>query len=334
MKTNALKENQTGDIPTLPLQSFHHLLYDSLMPWLPEHQDILFYRLILSDLIKHPKNSFFGNLLTIFKKRNIAVSSGLIEEWNLFASITLNARSVRLHQSMKHLKVSNSKIMFYRLLVFESVLYSLNHLEQIIEKASETMKLYHVNHWMHIVHDLRHRARDRFEQETTPDDAAILFFTDTGLRMTESEIQILYPDYCRPETLLDSLNNMITDYASLKQNRKAVEQTEQWFEMVYYPGFIQSRKPQAESLSPKPDIKPPGRDRKKSYPEEPGVSGIKANEPDEQEVIGTREARTLLGIGRTKLYAMCEQNELPHFRIGKLIKFYRKELLEYKKEKG
>jgi len=33
-----------------PLQTFHHLVFDSLMPWLPENQEMMLYRVLMTDL--------------------------------------------------------------------------------------------------------------------------------------------------------------------------------------------------------------------------------------------------------------------------------------------
>lgn len=40
------------------------------------------------------------------------------------------------------------------------------------------------------------------------------------------------------------------------------------------------------------------------------------NEPIPEEILTSREARELLKVGRTKLWQMTRQNEIPAYRVG------------------
>jgi excisionase family DNA binding protein len=47
------------------------------------------------------------------------------------------------------------------------------------------------------------------------------------------------------------------------------------------------------------------------------------------DVLTAREAAKLLRIGRNAIYDGCARNEIPHLRIGKLIRFSRPVLVAW-----
>lgn len=324
-----------------PLQTFHHLLYDSLMPWLSENDEPLLYRIILPELLQQ-SNLFFKTLLKIYRRRNLILSPLLKKEWEAYINISLDERAVRIYKSIIAMKVSGDKNFFYQILILQSLKYSQSLLTTLMGEASETMKLFLVNQWMKTIYDLRHRTHQLFAAGQYPDDAIILFFTDLVLRVLESEILHLYRSWCEPASLIDNLNNLTPDHPSLAQNHTAAHTMERWFKTIYFPEFIDRKQPVAEtilSLNREEEEKnweafledfaqyknPPVKEPEKSTGE---VSIPTAAATDA--VIGTREARELLGIGKTKLLQLCKNNEIPHFRIGKLIKFHRSDILKFR----
>jgi excisionase family DNA binding protein len=50
-------------------------------------------------------------------------------------------------------------------------------------------------------------------------------------------------------------------------------------------------------------------------------------ETTSEDVLDAREAMALLRLGRNALYDACGRNEIPHWRIGKLLRFSRSALL-------
>jgi excisionase family DNA binding protein len=50
---------------------------------------------------------------------------------------------------------------------------------------------------------------------------------------------------------------------------------------------------------------------------------------DDGDVLDVRGAMKLLGLGRNAVYDACARNELPHRRIGKLLRFSRGALLRW-----
>jgi hypothetical protein len=52
-------------------------------------------------------------------------------------------------------------------------------------------------------------------------------------------------------------------------------------------------------------------------------------QPIDVDVLDARGAMALLRLGRNALYEACARNEVPHRRIGKLLRFSRVALLEH-----
>ena len=50
---------------------------------------------------------------------------------------------------------------------------------------------------------------------------------------------------------------------------------------------------------------------------------------DTNDVLDAREAMALLKLGRNALYDACGRNQIPHRRVGKLLRFSRAALLAW-----
>ena len=158
----------------LPLQSFHHLLYDSLMPWLPENSDILRYRVLLTDLTEDNHN-FFRTLLAAYKKRKIIPAPLLGKEWELFSSIPLSQRATAIFKSQTPRRVSGTKIFFYYELIFYALSYSESLFILLTDKATNTLSRYLVNQWLKMIADLRQRIRQIYQTIGQYDDTVSCF---------------------------------------------------------------------------------------------------------------------------------------------------------------
>lgn len=47
------------------------------------------------------------------------------------------------------------------------------------------------------------------------------------------------------------------------------------------------------------------------------------------DILGVRQAAAFLGIGQRTVYAMAKAGEIPHFRLGKSLRFSRTALQEW-----
>lgn len=348
MKTSNLNNKErlsTEDLKALqsfdnPLQTFHHILYDSLMPWLPENNDLIRYRIILPDLMK-THNPFFKNLLNICNKRNILLTPDLKKEWKVFTRITLNPRAVKIHNSGIVIKVSSIKIVFYRELILQSLLISESLYLSLMEYPTDTIKRFITNQWLETIQDLRNRIYHCNQVERVPDNITILFFAEIALRVLEREIQWLFPSYCEPVSFYSSKNGTEPGQAAMEQNYPAITTLTHWFKEIYIPEFVTKKKPaEVHSLSLKPteaDILMETLHKPSAQAPSP-VAGT-ANpqvemvpEKETKQIIGTREVRELLGIGKTKLLQLCKDNEIPNFRIGRLYKFEKAKILRYREQ--
>ncbi|MBE0650614.1 MAG: helix-turn-helix domain-containing protein [Bacteroidales bacterium] len=342
METYDLNQHRRNDMPVqgtpatfdVHLQTFHHMLYDSLMPWLPENSAPLRYRVILPELSEESRH-FFKTLLNIFSKRKILLAPLLKREWETFSGTPLYERPLNIYKSLVLMKVSHSQILFYQMLLYQSFLYSQSLFMDLMEKASEPIKRFLTNQWMKTLQDLRHRTHQLFEGKQPTITAIILFFSEMILKVMESEISHLYQSYCQPDSLVNSLNKLSSDHLSLAPNRDAAMALDQWYEEFYFPHYIRHDTPASEASSSESNIsdeKPFEMKQKESGDKQNIRSKPLFREPDtrEPEIIGTREVQQLLGIGKTKLLQMCHQGAIPCFRVGKLFKFRRTEIQEFR----
>lgn len=327
----------------LPLQCFHHLLYDSLMPWLPENSDPLRYRVLLTDLTED-NHHYFRALLAAYKKRKIILPLLLKKEWELFSHIPLNQRATDIFRSLTPRRVSVTKIFFYYELNFYALLYSESLFILLMDKATDTFSRYLVNQWLKIIADLRQRIRQIYQTISQYDDTVILFFTDTALKVLEIEIQQLYEKYCPPVLLMQSFNELKPRTDALEQDETILHAVDEWFKDVYLTQFTGPNKltKTTASLSSSQTESDHSwealmkmqinayRIRQQEEESAPPAAEKEPRTDTEDIVIGSSEVRKILGIGKTKLLQMCNSGDIPNFRIGRVYKFNKSEILAFR----
>jgi excisionase family DNA binding protein len=328
----------------LPLQCFHHLLYDSFMPWLPENSDSLRYRVLLTDLT-NDNHHYFHSLLTAYKKRKIIPPPLLKKEWELFSHISLNQRATDIFKSLMPRRVSGTKIFFYYELNFYALLYSESLFILLMDKATDTLSRYLVNQWLKIIADLRQHIRQIYQTISQYDDTVILFFTDTALKVLEIEIQQLYEKYCPPALLIQSFNELKPRTDALEQDETIIHAVDEWFKDIYLTQFTGPDKPLKTTVSLSSSQTESDHSWEALTKRQTNASRVRQQEEEsappaaEKEprtdtddmVIGSSEVRKILGIGKTKLWQMCTSGEIPHFRIGRLYRFNKSEILAFRK---
>lgn len=47
------------------------------------------------------------------------------------------------------------------------------------------------------------------------------------------------------------------------------------------------------------------------------------------DLVGSKRAAEILSVSKQTIAALCQRRQLPHYKIGKLLKFSRTELLEW-----
>ena len=53
------------------------------------------------------------------------------------------------------------------------------------------------------------------------------------------------------------------------------------------------------------------------------------NEKEENHIMRANEVQKLLKIGKNTLYDLCRQKRIPHRRVGRIIIFVRKRVMEW-----
>lgn len=329
---------------SVALESFHFLLYDSLMPWLPENSDPLRYRLLIDDLTVH-EGRFFQGLLDSFRKRNLKIPSLLKKEWDLFNRISFHPRAINIFQSMTIQHMSQAKIYFYYELVFNALLYSESYFLSLMDQATQPLNRYYVNQWLKTIGDLRQRTQKVFQDTNENDNQVILFFTDTALKVLGIEIQQLFAPLCSPAWLIQNLGGLKTDAGAPRKDALPIEDLNDWFENIYLIRFngpekqIKTKEPvflkdeakdsHWEALRKMWNLKDDGALPVSEKPLSP-QENQNTEKSNKEEIIGSEKVRKILGIGKNKLWQMCRNDEIAHFRIGKNYKFNKSEILEFR----
>ena len=53
----------------------------------------------------------------------------------------------------------------------------------------------------------------------------------------------------------------------------------------------------------------------------------------EEKIMSVKEVTSFLAIDEDKIYRMCKKGELPHLKMGKLLKFRKSELITWRKKR-
>jgi len=322
-----------------PLQTFHHLVFDSLMPWLPENQEMMLYRVLMTDLAEINK-PFFRMMMEAMRHRKVLLDDGLLEEWQLFAQTKVNERAREIYLSMYRVKTSHQKIAYYDQLIFNALLYSQSALMQLMNGSSALMKQYYVNKWLKIIHDLRGRLRQLYHDGGTK-EAILIYLTDMALLVMEHEIHTLYADLCPPGLLESNANMLIVTPGIMAQDWALASATDHWFINIYVPRFkdsvLQEDKKDAEldhrQLNDMISRLKDGESQIEKVITEK-VSPLNKQEvltpAPQKDIIDSNEVMALLGIGKTKLFEMRNREEIPFFKLGKLIRYHRQDILDFR----
>jgi predicted DNA-binding transcriptional regulator AlpA len=322
-----------------PLQTFHHLVFDSLMPWLPENQEMMLYRVLMTDLAEINK-PFFRMMMETMHHRKVLLDEGLHEEWQLFAQTKIDKRPMEIYLSRVSVKVSHQKIAYYELLIFNALLYSQSALMELMSGSSTIMKQYYVSKWLKTIQYLRGRTRQLY-YEGGRKEAILIYMTDIALLVMEYEIQALFADFC-PQGLQASLLTSLNINAEImNQDWQFATTTDHWFGTVYLARFKT-----AARQEDKKDTGTDGRDLAESFSylregENSTIKVVPKNEqptsrPDiipptpQKDIIDSNEVMALLGIGKTKLFEMRKKEEIPFIKLGKLIRYYRQDILDFR----
>jgi excisionase family DNA binding protein len=341
MKTTMISKLQDfSSCGDYPLQTFHHLLYDSLMPWLPTFNNELVFRLMLGDIISDRRPDFLL-LHKAFNKRRISLHHRLTNEWQTFAKIDLSPATTDLLTAFSISSTSSLKVNFFNILIFWSMPHSLSMLDYLVNEASEPLKKYHVSLWLKTVADLRHRAHGLYTGVST-DDAVILYLSDVALSILERRIMSQYTGFCPPVLLISSLNvlkptremmemeeGLLVYTAKLHKTYAAVPRPEN----TGKPGGLRDKGKMDEAdektkllhESPTPELKNPPTP-KSDIPSAP------ASTHQNNGFLNSAQAMYMLGIGKTKLAELRNKGELPFSRIGRKILFQRSDIEAFKKQ--
>lgn len=63
------------------------------------------------------------------------------------------------------------------------------------------------------------------------------------------------------------------------------------------------------------------------------MSDIKVVKDDDCGFLGVQEASKLIGVSADFIYKLTMQKRIPHYKLGKLLKFKKSEVLQFMEEK-
>jgi len=323
-----------------PFQTFHHLLYDSLMPWLKENHDPLRFRSLLPYILNNKKH-FFDALLLGYREKRLALDNGLLKEWKAFSNTKAKMRPAGIFYSWHHAAAESQQVVFYFELIAHTLLYSLSFQMQLMEDNSTPMKQFYVNRWLKNISDLRLRSHQLYLKEDFP-HKTIVFITDIALAVMERELQEMYRRFCQPIMLISNLPLPGPMASHDTQSRSLMDYLAQWYKTLYIPHLLKgtdaggsNKETITGNLMKEQALRGYTDGGQKQEPatnsgQEEDSGTEETVDGNDAVVIGTKEAGKLLGIGKTKLNQLCQNGDIPSFKIGKNRKFVTKEVLAYR----
>lgn len=306
--------------PSLPdfcsLETFHQLLSDSLMPWLSENNDPLFYKAWQHVNMRQP-GQFFTLLRQFYASGNRPLVADLRAEWKAFEGLPADADAMTIVLSIPEAITASHKQLYYFELVNHTFLYSYSLVVALLRQQTDAGQRYELHQLLRRLQSLQQKSREQYGLHGQ-EDGMIIYWVHLLLQVLQREMVRRYPSrLMRGQTLLpfqplthasddetfDSLGRLIENwyrisYPALRLSYHVKRKTDQ-------------QDTSHETASTLPE-ELPKREEKSSKTPAPFASGL---------FTSSDEAAGRLGISRTTLIKLARAGAITSIKIGKLYKF-------------
>ena len=320
----------------LKLVTFHHVLHDQLMPWLPEQQSPAFYKAWEQYVHEH-KEPYLMLLLKVYSRNHRKLSPELKAEWEAVSRVRLKPEIKELIQQMKTQQLTELKLFYYRELLSFSFGYCLSYFEGYVEQLSEERKQFELRKLMRKLDDLYASSRALFKAKNSEDAVVVylvhLFVVLFRERLVVRYHQILFKgtvllskDLLRPDSLKDYpmyrlLNSLYENFSKKymvlllpKQKSTAQEMLHNELYETYsnqlqaQEGFVSE--PQTDLIAERDS----GGQTKNSPEDHHAEDGMKP-------LLSTAEAAKLLGISENGLRKRAKAGKIPYVFVFNKYRF-------------
>ena len=341
----------------LNLVTYRHILQHSLMPWLAENRDIQKFT-ALTRLIPNTsgEGNYFSHLQSAFKQTGTAIPSSLAAEWKELSAIPASPYTKPVREIFGTPVSRNKPYGFYLRLILEVTCAYIAEMERCAgRKQSADLRKSHASTLLKSCHDMMEQAVVLLVQKEA--FRPILTELLTGLKIIFLETGLLHRGYYEPYLFyLNDEEICALGKQACGENISGMD-TNTWatrFEAWYNKKRTVNPHQQAGSNAVAKVEQPAHRspevdDRDESWRKLIAIyEGDKSTSADspatlaaetvpaatpaagmEDTIIGREEVMRLLGIGKTKLWKMSQNGEIPCIKIAGRYKYRRNEIMRY-----
>jgi excisionase family DNA binding protein len=137
--------------------TFNSIIFNELMPWLPENQDEEKFRFLLHNLapvLAKEYSLFFTGLPVACHHIRIKTGRKLVAEWALFTALTNQVPLLPVH-SFVNTDDTNPKLVFYNFLLENTVSACYSFMVNLMaEDQSDTLRKHRIMNWMKAISDM------------------------------------------------------------------------------------------------------------------------------------------------------------------------------------
>jgi excisionase family DNA binding protein len=306
------------------LETFRQLLFDQLMPWLPENNDDLFYR-SWQQSVFWKQEQYLSFLIDLFRQNNRRLPPALVSEWAVFSKSAKDEEAFHLLQSFLYIKISKLKVSFYHQLLGQAFYGSYKHFIQLTATLQGDKLSYALHRYGRQLDDLIAKSQQLCANKEG-DDLEITYMALMLLLLLRREVlkrfdlslyptnfKLLEPEVPSPEQL------------SADRDAERLWKFYKWFNSTATPVHKKTMQAEAEDR--------PGKVFTQMQKELPEKKALSTNDPAEtvttisqKAYYNTSEVAQLLGYTENTIRNMAKRNELPFQRFGKNYKFHKKDI--------
>lgn len=316
-------------LPSKPgFHSFHQLLFDRLMPWLPFNHDAMVFK-TLGQGIEGKQHSFFSGLADRLKTMGIVDDPLLRAEWHTFTTLVPDERWLVIYKSIDKNLAPDARIYFFQQYILHSMLFTGSLLSQVMTQSSTATQQFVLNSFMKRLKDFQNRCHELYEAENEG-VAPILYLLSGVLFVMENEVVKCYKPQLDKKYLALRFTPLMSEAMPHTHNRQMAVHFHLWLQNTY-PGLPHS--PVARRQQPQQQVAEPTAKYGTSSKETSRQHLQSEKEDTANNLLNSDEASALLGIRRNTLLKHAKEGKVPHTHIGRLYKFRRADIEAFRQQK-
>lgn len=333
MKNQSTQPAHPSSNPALPskpdLLSFHHLLFDRLMPWLPFNGDAMVFRTLEQhmDGRQHP---FFDGLADRLQALGIVDDPLLRAEWDMFTKLVPDTRWLTIYKSIDKNLTADARTHFFQQYILQSMLFTGSLLTRVMEQSSPPTQQFVLSSFMKRLKDFQNRCHEFYEADNEG-VAPVLFLLSGVLFVMENEIVKRYKPLLNKKYLSMRFTPLMQDAMPQTHNRQMVVHFHLWLQKTYpvlppAAGLAQQQPQQRQVPEPAAMRSSPERQTtKQQLPAE--------TEGGASKLLSSAEASAMLDITKKTLLEHAKKGKVAYIHIGKLYKFRQADIEAFRQKK-